>query len=215
MPLTGWYTRMTPKPSLFPPLLETVPHPLHPISLDAWRGSSDPSLSYDLPNKAMDITGRTLYASETFAKKHNRSQSAQPIASSSSRPSANGHDPHELLRSQNAPMPQPPATYVNHSQPGPVYHSHTMPPVGSSRILYPEQSVWYGPWSTQDAPTYSRETFRGPPLVHADDSGPNQALIPHLKRSHSDQIGSVFLFRKFGKMLTILSPRSNPSLRGR
>ena len=177
----------TPASHLFSPLPETVLPPPHLISLKAGQGPSDPPLSYDPPNKALGVTSRTLNALETFAKKHHRSQSAQPTTSSSSRPSANGHDPHGPLRSQTLPVPQTPVigTYTP-SQPGPTAHrSHPTPLVGPSLTLYPEQGSRYGSGSTPDARTHSTDTIRGPPPVQANGHDPNQPLTSYPKDSYS------------------------------
>ena len=181
--MTGWFTRKPPKPVigspimptpasyLFSPLPETVLPPPHLISLKAGQGPSDAPFTYDSSTKAPGVAGRTLNALETFAKRHNRSQSAQPTVSSSSRPSANGHDPHGPLRSQTAPVPQTPVigTYAS-SQP--LNRSHATPLVGSSQGLYPEQSSRFGYGSTQDVRTYSTDTIRSPPLVQANGHEP-------------------------------------------
>ncbi|KAF9652875.1 hypothetical protein BDM02DRAFT_3183218 [Thelephora ganbajun] len=198
MSLTGWFTRKAPKPIigspimptpasyLFSPLPETVLPPPHLISLKAGQGPSDLPLSYDSSNKTPGVTGRSLNALETFVKKHNRSQSAQPTISSS-RPSANGHDPHGPLRSQTAPVPQTPAigTYTP-SQPGPAtYRSHTTPLVGHSQALYPEQNLRSGYGSTQDVRTYSMDTIRGPPPMQVNGHDSNQPLTSYSKDSYS------------------------------
>jgi len=200
MSLTGWFTRRAPKPVigspimqtpasyLFSPLPETVLPPPHLISLKAGQGPSDFPLSYDPSNKTPGITGRTFNALETFTKKHSRSQSAQPIVSSSSRSSANGYDPHGPLRSQTAPVPQTPVIGTNTpSQPGPAAHrSYTTPLVGPPQVLYPEQSLRSGPGSTQDARTYSTDTIRaGPQPVQANGFDPNQPPTPYPKDSYS------------------------------
>jgi len=199
MSLTGWFTRKAPRPVigspimptpasyLFSPLPETVLPPPHMISLKAGQGPSDPPLSYDSSGKAPGVTGRALNALETFAKKHHRSQSAQPTIASSSRPSANGHDFHGQLRSQTAPVPQTPVigTYTP-SQSGPAVHrSNTTPFVGSSLALYPEQSLRSGPGSTQDVRTHSTDTTRGLPPVQANGHDSNQPSTSYPKDSHS------------------------------
>ena len=194
MSLTGWFTRRAPKPVigspimqtpasyLFSPLPETVLPPPHVISIKAGQGPSDPP-SYDSSNRVPGVTGRTLNALETFTKKHSRSHSAQPVVSS-----ANGHDPHGPLRSHTAPVPQTPVIGTNiPSQPAPtVYRSYTTPLVGSSQVLYPEQSLRSGLGSTQDARTYSTDTVRGGLLpVQASGSDPNQPPTSYPKDSYS------------------------------
>jgi len=176
MPLTGWFARKVPK-SL----------PPHPISLETGQKSSDPSFSYDSSNKALDVTGRTPYGLEKFAKKNARSQTVQPTTSSSSRPLANDHDPHEPLRSQTAPVLQAPAndTYTPNLS-GPAYHSHTTPLVGTSQVLFPEQSLRSGPESTQDARTYSTDTIRGPSPLQTNGSDPNQSSTSYPKDSYPE-----------------------------
>jgi len=194
--LSGWFTRKAPRPVigspilqtpasyLFSPLPETVLPPPHLISLKAGQGPSDLPLSYDSSNKAPGIAGRTFNALETFTKKHNRSQSAQPTTPSSSRPLANSHDPHQPLRSQTAPVPQTPVigAYIP-SQSGPAHRSHTTPLVGSSQVLYTEQSLRSGPGSAQDARTYSTDTVRGPPPLQAN--GYDQSSTSYPKDSYS------------------------------
>jgi len=199
MSLTGWFTRKAPRPVigspimptpasyLFSPLPETVLPPPHIISLKAGQGPSDPPLSYDSSNKTPGVTGRALNALETFAKKHHRSQSAQPTIASSSRPSVNGHDLHGPLRSQTVPAPQTPVigTYTP-SQSGPAAHrSNTTPFVGSSLALYPEQSLRFGPGSTQDVRTYPTDAIRGLPPVQANGHDSNQSSTSYPKDSHS------------------------------
>ena len=200
MSLTGWFTRRAPKPVigspimptpasyLFSPLPETVLPPPHLISLKAGQGPSDPLLSYDSSNKAPGLTGRTFNALETFTKKHNRSQSAQPITSSSSRSSANGHDSHGLPRSQTAPVPQTPVIGTSTpSQSGPAaYRSYTTPLVGSSQVLYPEHNLRSGPGSAQDVRTHSTDTIRAGQLpVQANSFDPNQPPTSYPKDSYS------------------------------
>jgi len=195
MSLTGWFTRKAPKPiigspmmptpasHLFSPLPETVLPPPHLISLKAGQGPSDPPLSYDSSNKPPGVTARTLTALETFAKKHHRSQSAQPTTPSSARPPANGHDPHGPLRSQTAPVPQTPVigTYTPSQSGPPAYRSYTTPLVASSLALYPEQSSRAGPPDTR---TYSTDTIRGPP-VQANGHDSNQPSTPHPKDGYT------------------------------
>ena len=194
MSLTGWFTKKAPRPvigspimptpasHLFSPLPETLPPPPHLISLQAGQGPSDPPLSYD-SIKTPGFAGRTLNALETFAKKHHRSHSAQPITPSSSRPSANGHDSHGPLRSQTAPVPQTPVigTYT----PSQSHRSHTTPLVGSSQALYPEQSSRSGYGSAQDIRMYSTDTIRSPPPAQANYHDPYQPPSSHPKDSYT------------------------------
>jgi hypothetical protein len=193
MSLTGWFTRRAPKPVigspimqtpasyLFSPLPDTVLPPPQLISLKAGQGPSDSPLTYDLSNKAPGIASRTFNALETF-KKHHRSHSAQPTASSSRSP-ANGHDTHGPLRSHTAPVPQTPAIGSNTPSQS-VYRSHTTPVVGSSQALYPEQTLRSGP-GTQDSRTYSTDTIRGPSSVQANGSDPSQPPTSYSKDSYS------------------------------
>ena len=198
MSLTGWFTRKAPKPvigspimptpasHLFSPLPDAPLPPPHLISLKAGQGPSDPPLFYDSLNKAQGVTSRTFNAFESFAKRHNRSQHAQPTTSSS-RPPANGYDPHGPIRSQTTPVPQTPVigTYAP-SQSGPAAHrSHTTPLVGSSQVLYPEQNLRSVPGSMPDARTHSTDTIRGPPSVQANGHDSNQPTTSYPKDSYS------------------------------
>jgi hypothetical protein len=152
----------TPASYLFSPLPETALPPPHLISLKAGQGPSDPPLSYDRRTRHRASQAVLSMLWKHFTKKHNRSLCPADMASSSSRSSANGHDPHGPLRSQTVPVPQTPVigTYTP-SQLGPAtYRSYTTPLVGSSRVLYPEQSSRSGPGSAQDARTYSTDTIR-------------------------------------------------------
>lgn len=195
MSLTGWFTRKAPRPiigspimptpasHLFSPLPETVPPLPHLISLHAGQGPSDLPLSYDSSNKTPGVAGRTFNALETFAKKHSRPQSAQPTTSSSSRPSANGHDPHGPLRSQGAPVLQMPmaGTYTP-SQP---HRSYTTPLVVPSLALYPEHNSRSGYGSAQDVRMYSADTIRSPPPAQSNDHDPGQPPTSYPKDSYS------------------------------
>ena len=193
MSLTGWFTRKAPRPvigspiiptpasHLFPPLPETVPPPPHLISLQAGQGPPDLPLSYDSSNRTPAVAARTFSALETFAKKHNRTQSAQPTTSSSSKPSANGYDPHGTLRSQTTPVPQTPV--IGSYTPGQSHRLHATPLVGPSQALYSEQSSRSGYGSTQDVRMYSTDTIRSPPQANDHDS--NQPPTSYPKDSYA------------------------------
>ena len=198
MSLTGWFTRKPPRPVIGSPIMPTpashlfsplpdAPLPIPQlISLKAGQGPSDPPLLHDPSSKTQGVTSRTLDALGAFAKKHNRSQYAQPNVSSS-RPSANGHDLHGQLRSQAAPVPQTPVigTYTpSQSALGP-HRSYATPLVGSSQVLYPDQSLRSVLGSTPDARTYSTDTTRGPPPVQANGHDFNQYSTSHSKDSYS------------------------------
>jgi hypothetical protein len=192
MSFGGWFTKKAPKPVigspilqtpasyLFSPLPESALPPPHLISLKAGQGPSDPP--YDLSNRTPGATGRTLNPFETFTKKHHRSQSAHPTIPSSSRPSANGHDPHASMRSQTAPVPQTPAigTYPPSQLGASVHRSHTTPLVGPSQALYPEQSLRPGYGSTHDA-------IRSPPPAQPNGHGhdPNHPPTSYSKDSYA------------------------------
>ena len=194
MSLTGWFTRKAPKPiigsplmptpasHLFSPLPETVPPPTHLISIHAGQGPSDLPLSYDSSNKTSGFAGRTLNAFETFTKKHNRPQAVQPTSSSSSRPSASGHDIHGPLRSQTAPVPQ--TVVIGTYTPSQPYRSNTTPLV-ASQALYPEQSSRSGYGSNQDVRMYSTDTYRSPLPAHANDHDSNQPPTSYQKDSYT------------------------------
>ncbi|KAF9792790.1 hypothetical protein BJ322DRAFT_77079 [Thelephora terrestris] len=193
MSLTGWFTRKTPRPvisspimptpasHLFSPLPETALPAPHLISLQAGQGPSDPLFSYDLSNKTPGVAGRTLHPFDSSTKKHNRLQYAQQTTSS--RPPANGHDPHGSLRSQTAPVPQTPVigTYTP-SQP---HRSHTTPLASHQQALYPEQNLRPGNGSAQDVRTYSTDTMRSPPPGQANGYDPNHPPTSYPKDSYA------------------------------
>ena len=192
--MTGWFTRKAPRPvigspimptpasHLFSPLPDTALPPPHLISLQAGQGPSDLPLSYDSPNKAPGLAGRTLNAWETFAKKHNRPQAAHPTIPSSSRPSVSSHDPHGPLRSQTTPVPQTPV--IGTFTPSQPHRSHTTPLVGPSQPLYPDLSSRSGYGSTQDVRMYTTDAIRSPPPAQANYHDPNQPPTSYPKDNY-------------------------------